>query len=678
MTVSADSPVTALSGIGTKKAALYEKLSITTVRQLLLHLPRSYLDLRKAVSPDEVPLGDSSPHLVFAKIVSKSREQRIRGGLSLFHVMAVSGDCDLLLTFYNTRFTVGTLHIGEEVWLYGPVGGTLLRREMKAPAIVPPGLAGTLAPVYPGVEGLSSRVIAKDIRTALKQLDAPLTDCVPDQNAAGLPSLWRAVQAVHRPSQEEELSAAHSRIVLGELLAYSTAMLLLRGMRNTKHIEPIHVSDPEPFLNSLPYSPTKAQLRAIEEIRCDLCSGRVMSRLVQGDVGSGKTVIAAAAIWMAAKNGLQSALMAPTEILAEQHLRTFQALFAPFGLRVGMLTGSSPAKERRQTSQLAAEGKIDLLIGTHALFQSEVNFQNLGLAVTDEQHRFGVAQRTALSAKGSCVHTLVMSATPIPRTLSLILYGDLDVSVVDELPAGRKSVSTYCIDSGKRPRAFAFLRQHLDAGRQAYIVCPLVEENDSAGDLRAAAQYADSLSFGEFSGYCVGLLHGRMKPDEKETVMRRFLSGEIQLLVATTVIEVGVDVPNAVVMLIENAERFGLSQLHQLRGRVGRGAEQSFCILVSDAKGDAAQKRLSVIKSTTDGFRIAEEDLRLRGPGELLGIRQSGMPGLPLGSDPSLLLKARETAADILQRDPALSWPAHSLLKEKTEKILKQIGMLPN
>jgi ATP-dependent DNA helicase RecG len=476
----------------------------------------------------------------------------------------------------------------------------------------------------------------------------------------------------------EETTAARSRIAFEELFVYSAAMLTLRGTRTAHSVEPMRDLNPEPFFASLAFSPTGAQRRVIGEICRDLASGQVMSRMVQGDVGSGKTLIAAAASYLAAKNGFQTALMAPTEILAEQHIRTFETLFAPFGLRVGLLTGAMSASDKALTEKRLLNGEIDLLIGTHALFQAGVAFQRLGLVITDEQHRFGVAQRAALSAKGKNVHTLVMSATPIPRTLSLILYGDLDLSVVDELPAGRQPVATYCIDSAKRARAMGFIRRHLDAGQQAYIVCPLVEESDGAVDLRSAVAYKDELADGEFAGYRVGLLHGRMKPKDKDDVMRRFAAGEIQLLVATTVIEVGVDVPNATIMLIENAERFGLSQLHQLRGRVGRGCSESSCILVSDAKGEIAKQRLSVIKSTTDGFRIAEEDLRLRGPGELLGLRQSGLPNVDLVSDPALLALAQETAAAVLHDDPLLSQPSHSSLRQQVEFLTGTIGELPN
>ncbi len=673
-------PITALPGIGSKKESLYRKLGIATVRQLLLHLPRRYLDLRSPEALDEIAANDGLPHLIRARILSKSGEQRIRKGLSVFHLRCEADGVDLTVTYYNLRYAVAALPIEKDVFFYGPVIGTLLRREMRSPEIIDPGDVGSFLPVYPAVTGLSTRVIRKDVRSALRELKGELTDPVGDRAAAlGLWSLQKAVRCVHSPASPEDAARSRDRILFSGLYVYSAAMMSLRGKRKNDTAQPLECADPSPFLRSLPFALTGAQRRAVDDICGDLSGGRVMNRLIQGDVGSGKTLIAAAAVWCAAQSGLQSALMAPTEILAEQHLRTFEKFFSPFGIRTALLTGSMPAAERRKVLEALRAGEIDLLIGTHALFQSSVSFKALGLVVTDEQHRFGVAQRAALSDKDLRVHTLVMSATPIPRTLSLVLYGDLDVSVVDELPAGRTPVATYCIGSDKRERAFAYVRRFLDAGRQAYIVCPLVEEGEETPPgLHDAVSYAEELKKTAFSAYRVGLLHGKMKPRDKEAVMRGFARGEIDVLVATTVVEVGVDVPNAAVMVIENAERFGLSQLHQLRGRVGRGSAGSACILVSDAAGEITRERLRVIKNSTDGFAIANEDLRLRGPGELLGLRQHGLPNLDLVSNPSLLEAARKAAAGTFREDPLLASPENRFLKEEIAVLLSKVGQNAN
>ena len=453
-----------------------------------------------------------------------------------------------------------------------------------------------------------------------------------------------------------------------------TGMLLLRRKNKQKTDIVIHNDFTPLFIRSLPFELTNAQKRAVAQAVNDMKKGEPMNRLLQGDVGSGKTVVAAALMFSAAKNGFQSALMAPTEVLASQHFKTLSSMM-PEGIRLALLTGSSSAKEKREVKAALAKGEIDILIGTHAIITDDTVFRSLGLVVTDEQHRFGVRQRGALSKKGKRPHVLVMSATPIPRTLSLIIYGDLDISVIDELPKGRQKIKTYFVDSSYRKRVYAFVKKHLDRGLQGYIVCPLVEENES--ELVSAVKYAEEISKNEFASYRVALLHGKMKSKEKAKIMKAFSEGEIQLLVSTTVIEVGIDVPNAVVMVIENAERFGLSTLHQLRGRVGRGSVLSSCILISDAEGEAAKKRLEIMCATTDGFKIADEDLRLRGPGDFFGSRQHGLPTLRISGmldDMVMLEETKKAALEIFESDPLLKSREHEKLRDCVIRLFKKTG----
>lgn len=688
MSLALNDSVNRINGIGDKKTMLYHRLGIDSVRRLLLHLPRSYVDLTHISAIAECEFG--KPCVIRAEVLKKSSEQRIRKGLSVFKVEVDDGQESLLLTFFNTRFVVDSLKKGQSYLFYGIMGGTLIKREISSPQILPERWLGQMMPVYPACAGLSSRAVAQDVQRALAALSEPVPDTLPQdiRENAGLPTLDEAIRIVHAPESLSQCEAARGRILFEELLVFSAAMLRLHSSRRNQKTIPMKPGGMRGFFESLPFRPTGGQLAAIEDIDRDLSSGDVMNRLIQGDVGSGKTLVAAAAAYIVWQNGKQTALMAPTELLAEQHYKTLTQLLTPFGIRVALTTGSLKARERRVQDACVAAGKCDVVVGTHALLSGSTEFATLGLVITDEQHRFGVAQRAALTAKGEAVHTLVMSATPIPRTLSLILYGDLDVSLIKELPPGRTPVATYRIDSSKRERAFGFIRDKLDEGRQAYVVCPLVgtqdeeiQQTQQGPPLHAAEDYAKTLAEEAFKAYTVGLLHGKMRPADKERVMADFAAGKIQLLVSTTVIEVGVDVPNAAVMLIENAERFGLSQLHQLRGRVGRGQHSAYCILVTDSKSQSTAERLAAITATNDGFRIAEEDLRLRGPGDILGARQHGLPGLEnadLAQDATLFLKAQQAAAALLRDDPDLRQPEHAGIAQGVNHLIAQVGERPN
>ena len=677
MALTMDSEIRFVKGVGEARMKLYQRLNIGTVGELLYHVPRSYVDLRHPRSILEAQLGETVP--VRGIVASKSGEQRLRKGLSVFKVQVVDDHGDMTLTFFNGKYTVAALREGEEYLFYGRMGGTLLRREMQSPAVYPV-QGAQLVPVYSLTAGITSRMLARHVAAALDNLEQT-PDSLPlwMRQHYELMDLQQAFRWVHFPSTLEQARQGRQRLAFEELLCLGMGFARLKEGRSSQRACAMEPRDLAPFFHSLPFTPTGAQKRAISQAVEDLCREVPMNRLVQGDVGSGKTLVAAACCYFAFLNGRQSAMMAPTELLAEQHFKTLTGLLSPLGVRVGLLTGSTGAKEKKQIKAALEVGELDLCIGTHALLTGDVSWAGLGLVVTDEQHRFGVAQRMALTAKGEGVHTLVMSATPIPRTLALIIYGDLELSVIDEMPAGRSPVETYLIDSPKRERAFGYIRQHLDRGLQGYIVCPLVEEDPESPmpQGKGAVEWARQLEQTSFRGYRLGLLHGRMKPREKEAVMTAFSQGEIQLLVATTVIEVGIDVPNAVIMMIENAERFGLSQLHQLRGRVGRGTQRSTCILLSDTQNPETRQRLRTLCKTTDGFRIAEEDLALRGPGDFFGMRQHGLPQMQvadLAADSRLLARTQEAAELLLRQDPTLeSCPA---LARRVERMMETAGAL--
>lgn len=675
MSLTSTSDIRYVKGVGEKRAQLFYKLGAPTVGALLRLYPRSYEDWSHPYPIQDAPMNEVC--CVKARIAAPVKKHRIRAGMVLYKTQATDGESLLQITLFNNRFAASALLEGEEYLFYGKMAGTPRKREMSASAIRKAATGQGIHPVYPQTQGLSSKMIESAMKQAVRALGDGLEDPMPDQlrQEYALCHLRYALENIHFPKSYEALAIARQRLIFEELLTLQLGLLRLRMGTVVKTNLILKEDVSEGFFSLLPFAPTGAQRRAVQEAVKDMKSGQAMNRLLQGDVGAGKTAVAAALCYCAVKNGWQAAMMAPTEILAVQHYQSLCALLAPAGVQVALLTGSTKAAEKRQVLQQLEAGEIGLLVGTHSLLQETVVFSKLGLVVTDEQHRFGVEQRAVLAAKGEQVHMLVMSATPIPRTLALIIYGDLDISVLDELPPGRQQVQTLVMGTGKREKVYAFLKKEMDAGRQAYIVCPLVEEGD--GGLTSAQQYAKQLSEGPFRAYSVGLLHGKLKPKQKDQVMADFKAGKLSLLVATTVIEVGVDVPNATVMVIENAERFGLSQLHQLRGRVGRGTAQSYCILISDARNDAAVRRLKAMRSTSDGFRIADEDLKLRGPGDFFGQRQHGLPELhiaDMAEDVAVLRSAQEAARAILKGDPALSELEHAGLNKAVTALFENVG----
>ena len=671
-----------IKGIGEQRAKALGKLGIATLRDLISYFPRAYDDrsaLRRIA--DLVP-GETAG--VAAMVASPPTISHIRKGLDLVKLRAVDDTGTLDVTFFNQAWLKNSLHQGETYIFYGRAEGSLLRHQMANPVVEPEGrreVTGRIVPIYPLTAGVSQLILSRSIRQGLDACADILPDVLPDRvrQHHQLCRIEYAYENIHFPESAEALDLARRRLAFEELFLFTIGLERLRSRWEVVHVPPCGGVDMELFYRALPFTLTDAQRRCVEEALADMRSGTPMNRLCQGDVGSGKTMVATACVYFMVKNGRQAALMAPTEILAQQHYQGLAPLLENLGIRCALLTGSTTAKTKRSITQQLESGEIDFAIGTHALITGSVAYRDLGLVVTDEQHRFGVAQRAELAAKGDHPHILVMSATPIPRTLALILYGDLDVSIIDQLPPGRQPVQTFAVTGGYHQRVYRFIRKLVGEGRQAYIVCPMVEENDQLPDERkAVTEYAKKLQSEVFPDLKVAFVHGKMKPKEKDAVMAAFAAHETDILVSTTVIEVGVDVPNAAVMVIENAERFGLSQLHQLRGRVGRGKHQSYCILISDNRNEETRQRLKVMTKTTDGFQIAEEDLRLRGPGDFFGARQHGLPGLKvadLGCDTQLLQEARQAAEQLLAQDPALtSCPATA--KRVTELFTQQADAL--
>ena len=711
-TPAAELPVSVLTGVGAAKSKAFESMGVFTLSDLIEHYPRAYQH-----RGDVKLLSDGNEGAAGSFILTVSSEPKInliRKGMSLlkFKAFDESGVCDI--TYFNQNYLKDKFHTGDTFRFWGKLTVTGKKHQMTAPATEPYDEAIPLpefVPVYPLSTGLSQKFVAHCVSEAMKRLLDGIVDPMPDavRKEYQLATLRYAIENIHAPVDESALSAARRRLMFDELFIFALSLSAVKSKRAMTGAAAMKSTDISPLMELQPYSLTGAQERAVAEIARDMQSQSPMSRIVVGDVGCGKTICAAAAAFISASNGYQTAFMAPTEILANQHYEDLRPMFEKLGLGCVLLTGSLTAAQKRKMREQIENGEPALVIGTHALLEDNVKFANLGLVITDEQHRFGVMQRAALADKSKSAHVLVMSATPIPRTLSLIIYGDLDVSVIDEMPPGRQRVDTFAVTESYRPRLNEFIRKQVSEGHQVYIVCPSVDEKpddavaedadiDNYADydpvtiekllregheekppLKAAVSFAKELSESVFPDLEIGFVHGKLKASEKEKVMTAFCAGEIDVLVSTTVIEVGVNVPNATLMIVENAERFGLSQLHQLRGRVGRGNAKSYCVLISNSQNEKSAERLTTMKTTYDGYKIAEKDLALRGPGDLFGdnanIKQHGGTNFKLAkdcADSELMSNAFKSAKEITQSDPALSKPEHALLNAKIKSVYEK------
>lgn len=670
-------PVTLLKGVGQARARQLANLNIFTLEDLICHFPRGYEDRTRLVNIEK--LEPDVPACFRAMVMNTPRTAHVRKGLDVTKVTVADTTGRLNLTFFNSQYAAQQLQYGSEYIFYGAVSGDFIGYNMTNPTFEPVDAPAVntrrVMPIYPLTAGLSNGVLLRLVQQTLAICDAP-AEILPEEVRREYDILpaQQAYTAIHQPKSMEEAEQAKKRLIFEEFFVFSAGLSLMRQNRREKKAEVYENLDLQPFYQELPFSLTGAQRRAVEEILKDFQKGTPMNRLVQGDVGSGKTMVAAAAACCAARNGRQVALMAPTEILAEQHFASLSKLFVPLQISVGLLTGSMSVKEKKLVRQQLEEGTLQVVVGTHALLTDATRFQNLGLVIADEQHRFGVAQRSRLSGKGEDPHLLVMSATPIPRTLALLMYGDLDVSILDELPPGRETVDTFLVNESYRPRINAFIRKQVSQGNQCFVVCPAVEENQELG-VKAAAAWAETLQQTVFPDLRITLLHGQMKGSEKEAAMAAFARGEADVMVATTVIEVGVDVPNATLMVIEDADRFGLSQLHQLRGRVGRGKAKSYCILTSHNRNPETLERLKALCKTTDGFRIAEEDLKLRGPGDFFGSRQSGLPAFrvaDLSCDLKTLKDAQGASARWIDTAGTSDTPEARALRQRIGQLFRR------
>lgn len=676
--------VTEIKGIGAKKAQTLNNLGIFTVNDLIEHFPRDYED--RSQVKDIADLTENEENTFFALVSAVPENVHIRK-MTVTKVKLSDSTGSVNAVWYNQPFIKNALKKDEEYIFTGVYKKNGYRREVSSPEFEKAGTdkeilgGGRIVPVYPLTSGISQKVLRSLIKTTLDAVKTQLPEFLPLDMRKKYMLCERnfAISNIHFPENDESFFIARKRLVFEELFVLQTALFILKGTakRNdgiifkTKGIS-------EESEKAFGFGFTKAQKKVIAEICSDVSKGIPMNRLIQGDVGSGKTAVAMTAALMAVKNGYQAALMAPTEVLASQHYESFKEFFDKFGIKVCLLKGSLKKKEKEAVKELISTGEADVIIGTHAIIQEDVEFKKLGLVITDEQHRFGVKQRNVLSEKGINAHVMVMTATPIPRTLALILYGDLDVSVIDELPPGRQHIDTFAVNSSYHQRAYGFIRKEVENGRQAYMVCPMIEENDAI-EAKSVMQMIDEVSQTDFKGLSVAVLHGKMKADEKERIMKDFAENKIQILISTTVIEVGINVPNATIMLIENAERFGLSQLHQLRGRVGRGKYRSYCILVTDSKSEVTKERMKVMKKTNDGFEISETDLKLRGPGEFFGTRQHGVPQLKIANlykDADILSQAQAAAKELNRNENWQKDDRYKPLKERINMLFNSDGRI--
>ncbi len=660
--------ITYLKGVGPKKAELYKKLGIETVEQLTELYPRDYVDFTDVTAIRDVVLGE---FCALRAVVAQKTEPFSRYARVALYKAELNDDTgSITAVFFNAKYTFDKLELGKEYIFYGKITGDLARMQISSPLYVGAHEQGLL-PKYHLTAGLSNNMVSANIKTALSAVKREETLSAEILEKFGLLGVQEAMYKIHFPKSREEYTAARKRLVFEELLTLKLGLSMIRSRGRDMSGAVMSDADTNEFWSSLPFSPTAAQQRAAAECIADMKRQYPMNRLLQGDVGSGKTLVAAAAAFFAAKNNFQTLVMAPTEVLARQHFKTFSELLIPLGIKVSLITGGMTTKDKNAAKAAAKAGETDVIIGTQALIQKTADIKNLGLVIVDEQHRFGVNQRSALAEKGYNPHILAMSATPIPRTLALIIYGDLDVSVLNEMPKGRIPIKTYAVDTSFRPRIYKFIKKHIAEGKQAYIVCPLVSDN-GASEKVSAIEYYDRLTEDEFRDIPTGLLYGKMKQTEKERVMAEFKDNDLKLLISTTVIEVGIDVPNAVVMLIENAEQFGLSQLHQLRGRVGRGAEQSYCVLMTDSKSEYTRARTRAMVDTTDGYKIADMDLQLRGPGNFFGQEQHGLPPMhiaDLADDSGIVAEADKLAQEILAEDSNLSSAKNAGLRKNVERL---------
>ena len=664
-----------IKGVGPNRAGLLNKLGIFTLDDLITYYPRDYEDRSKPKKICDVVNGEEV--LVQGIVQSKLVESRIRKGLTLYRTKIADDTGFMEIVWYNQSYLKNQIKQGQVYNFFGKVSLKYNKKEMNSPVFdidTKTKNTGKIVPLYPLTYSLSQNVLRGIIENGIKEIEGQLPETLPEYilKNYSLYDINTAIKQIHFPDNFEKYELARKRLAFEELLIMQLALLTLK--KSYTHQEKGIVFDKNikmaDLIDNLPFKLTKAQLRVLEEIDNDMESEKPMNRLLQGDVGSGKTIVSIISAYKAVKSGYQVAIMAPTAILASQHLESFTQILGSYGIKCELLISNITKKRKEEMLERLKKGEIDVIIGTHALLEENVVFKNLGLVVTDEQHRFGVKQRGTIVAKGNNPDTLVMTATPIPRTLALILYADLDISIIDELPPKRQKIDTFAVTKRLEERVNNFVKKQIDEGRQAYIVCPLVEENEEI-NAQSVLELAERYKNEVFADYKVEYLHGKMKPKEKDEIMEKFKKGEIDILISTTVIEVGVNVPNASIMIIENAERFGLAQLHQLRGRVGRGEYKSYCILKYQGNSDIIRQRMSIMQETNDGFKISEKDLELRGSGEFFGTKQHGLPEFKIANifqDMPMLKNIQSIASNILQEDPELEQEKNKRLKHEVEK----------